>query len=261
MPDDFQDAPPKKQGMSSTAKFVLILGSIAGVCLLACCGGVVFMGWKFQNIAKDFMTMDPEVVRQRTEEIIHIDIPDDYAPTHAMKIDLMNVKMKQVAYQRKGSAGSMLMIMETTQPPMQGASPKQQREQMRQAMRQQAQQQGQANDEIDEQSSESREFTINGESVPFEFIKGTAAQGGVPTRQVVGIFPGREGTVMLMLMAPESEYNEEEIVKMIESIRVPGGKASGKAVGGTADDEPAGEAASPLREDGTDGESTPQSSP
>ncbi len=240
--------------MSSTAKVLLILGSIAGISLVLCCGGMAFVGWKFQNVAKEMFVTDPAVVRQRTEEIIHIDIPADYTPTHAMKFDLMNVKMKQVGYQRKGSAGSMLMIMETSQPPAPGASPKEQREQMRQAMRQQARQQGQASDEINEQSSETREFTINGESVPFEFIKGTAPQGGVPTRQVVGVFRGREGTVMLMLMSPESEYDEATVVKMIESIRLPGDES------GMREEKPAGDAASSTGED-ADGKSSPESSP
>src|SRR5262249_9486532 len=105
--------------------------------------------------------------------------------------------------------------------PVQGASPQEQRKQMREAFRRQGQPSGNIDDEIDQQTSETRDFTINGESVPFEFIKGTAPNGGAPTRQVGGLFPGRNGMVMVMVMVPESEYNEDAIVKMIESIRLP----------------------------------------
>jgi hypothetical protein len=255
-PDDFQEVQPQKQGMSSTAKVLLILGSIAGVCLLVCCGGLAFVGWKFQNLAN--IATDPAVVRERTEEIIHIDIPADYVPTHAMKFDWMNVKMKQVGYRHKGSPNSMLMIMETAEP-MHGATPKQQRDQIRQALRQQGQQPGQINDEINEQSSEIREFTINGETVPFEFIKGTAPGGGTPTRQVVGIFRGREGTVMLMLMAPESDYDDAAVVKMIESVRLPGGDSDSEEVEMPTEKQ-AGDAAAST-EQNAGGESSPESSP
>jgi hypothetical protein len=225
--DDFRDAPAPKQGMSSTSKVLLILGSIAGVCLLACCGGGIFLYIKakdaIQNFAQNFTTSDPEEIRQRTAEIMHIDIPEEFPPLRAFNLFVM----KQILYGKEGS-GSMVMIMEINQQ-MQGgqggANMKQQREQMLRQMRQQQQQQGQGagnmDTDITEESSETREFTINGEKVPFEFIKGRSPNGGTPVRQVVGMFAGESGTIMLMVMVPESEYHEDAIVKMIESIRLP----------------------------------------
>jgi len=208
--------------MSSTAKVLLILGSIAGICLLACCGGVAFLGWKFQGVvqtfAENFTTKDPNEIRARTAQIMHIDIPDSYPPLQAFDWMLM----KQIIYGRQ--PGPMVMIMEMNEP-MQGgqgaAGMKQQRQQMlRQMKQQQGQQPGNLNAEINEESSETREFTINGEKVPFEFIKGNA--NGAPSRQVVGLFPGRNATtIMFLLMAPEAEYDEAAVVKMIESIRLP----------------------------------------
>jgi hypothetical protein len=221
--DDFQGEGPTKQGMSSTAKVLLILGSIAGVCLLVCCGGVAVVGWKFQgafkNFAENLTTKDPNEIRARTAEIVHIDIPDAFPPMQAF--DLM--VMKQIIY-GKPNGGSMIVIVEINRQ-MQGgqtaAGAKQQRQEILRQMRQQhqGQQPGNINAEMNEESNETREFTINGEKVPFEFIKGSA--NGAPTRQVVGVFAGRNGTtIMLMLMAPESEYDEAAVVKMIESIRL-----------------------------------------
>src|SRR5262249_35057590 len=160
------------------SKVLLILGSIAGVCLLACCGGGIFLYIKakdaIQNFAQNFTTTDPEEIRQRTAEIMHIDIPEEFPPLRAFNFFVM----KQILYGKEAS-GSMVMIMEINQQ-MQGAqggaNMKQQREQMLRQMRQQQQQQGQGagnmDTEITEESSETREFTINGEKVPFEFIKG-----------------------------------------------------------------------------------------
>ena len=211
--------------MSSTAKVLLVLGAIAGAGLLACCGGMAFVGWKFQGIAKNFAenitTSNPDEIRARTAKIVHIDIPDEFQPMQAFDL----IVMKQMIYGKKGN-GSMVMIMEINQP-MQGApdaaTAKQQRQELlRQMRQQQAQQAGQMNTELAEVSSETREFEIGSEKVPFDFIKGTAANGGTPTRQVVGMFAGRQGTVMLMLMVPESDYDEEAVIKIIESIRLPG---------------------------------------
>jgi hypothetical protein len=259
--DDFHDVPTQKQGMSSTSKVLLILGSIAGVFLLACCGGGIFMYMKakdaIQNFAQNFTTTDPAEVRERTAGIIHIEIPDEFPPLRAFNF----LVMQQILYGKEGG-GSIVMIMEMGQQ-MQGgqgaAGLKQQRQQMLRQMRQQqqGQQGGNLNTEMTEESSETREFTINGEKVPFEFIKGQA--NGVPTRQVAGIFAGRTGTIMIMVMVPESEYHEDVIVKMIESIRLPDDGSD------TIDSEmpatqPADGTATPEQETPGDTE-TPESSP
>jgi hypothetical protein len=267
--DDFHDVPTQKQGMSSTSKVLLILGSIAGVCLLACCGSGIFVYFKakdaFQNIAQNLQNMttsDPEEIRERTADIVHIDIPEEFPPLRAFDFFLM----KQILYGKEGS-GSMVMIMEINER-MQGgqgaAGMKQQREQMLRQLRQQQQAQnaGNPNTEITEESSETREFTINGEKVPFEFIKGRGANG-VPTRQVVGMFAGRTGTIMLMIMTPESDYHEEAIVKMIESIRLPDDAEDSMDSNDVAmpEKQPASDDSSREEEPHGEGESTPDSSP
>jgi hypothetical protein len=220
--EDFLNEPPRKQGMSSTAKVLIILGSIAGVCLLACCGGVAFVGWKFQDFAKNFAanftTNNPDEIRARTAKIVHIDIPEQFPPTLAFDLFFM----KEIVYGHPEKS-KMVLILEFDKSmlgPQGAGTAKQQREEILRQMKQQGQQPGNMNTELDEESSETREFTIDGEKVPFEFIKGTA-RGGGPTRQVVGVFPGREGMVMLMVMVPESDYDEAAIVRMLESISLP----------------------------------------
>lgn len=217
--DSFSEEPPRKQGMGSTAKVLIILGSIFGVCLLACCGGVAFFAYRAKDVFKgiaESMSNDPAIVRQRTGEIIHIEIPDEFVPMATFGMPMGVVSMKSVMYQRKGNPNSLLMISETNQPMPPGQDPRQHREAMLKGMRQ-GQQMG--NLDISAEKSEEREFTINGEKVPFEFIKGSAH--GVPSRKVTGIFAGRNGTVMFILVVAESEYDEDAVVKMIGSIRFP----------------------------------------
>jgi hypothetical protein len=175
------------------------------------------------------MSSDPATVKKSTEEIVLIDVPSDFTPAQSMKFSMMGVSMKWAIYNKGDGNDSMMMLMEMNQPAAAGQGGglggKQQRDQMLQAMRQQQAQQaggggGQFNTEIKEQSVKTRKFKINGETVEFDFIKGTRPNGG-DVHQVVGVFPSRSGGfVMLMLMVPEAGYDEEAIVNMIKSIRM-----------------------------------------
>jgi hypothetical protein len=251
--DDFNDPQPKK-GMSSTSKVLIILGSIGGLCLLACCGGGAFLFYRLKdNFA---MSSDPAVVKKSTEEIVLIDVPSDFTPTQSMKISMMGVSMKWAIYTKGGGNDSMMMLMEMNQPGMAaqgGVGAKQQRDQMLQAMRQQQAQQGgagQFNTEINEQSVKSRKFKINGETVEFDFIKGTRPNGG-DVHQVVGVFPSRGGgVVMLMLIVPADGYDEESIVTMIKSIRMDASTPAGSVTEVEGDEaEKATDEAEDMKED------------
>ena len=45
---------------------------------------------------------------------------------------------------------------------------------------------------IEEESSETKNYNISGEDVPFDFVKGKL--NGVPSRKVVGLFTGKDGS-------------------------------------------------------------------
>ena len=238
MHDDLQAEQPQKRGMSSTAKVLLVLGSIAGVCMLACCGvgGVVYFKYKDTindtiKAAAEMTSNDPAVVKKRTQETVHIEIPEEFTPVATWGVPLGAFSMKQFIYQNEANPNSMLLIMATNQPLQPGQDAKQQREEMLQSVRQGPQM---GSLDMQEESREARDFTINGEEVPFEFIKGKAH--GVATRKVMGAISGRQGTIMLILIVAESDYNDEKIVNMIKSIRLPGDATP--AVSGESDEPP-----------------------
>ncbi len=250
---DFQDAPQQKQGMSSTAKVLLILGSIGGLALLVCCGGAAFLGYRFkQNFA---IATTPAEVRQQTEEIMQVEIPDEFPPIMGMQLK-WPVEMRLATYGTQGNDAAALVIMEMQALPNQPrGNARQMRDQMLQQMRQNQQQQGQQMVNVIEESSESRDFTINGQKVPFEFIKGKNAEDGTDYRQVVGVIPKGDGFVMIMLAAPEAQYDEDKIVKMIESIRL---KGVPEAPAAPAAAQPAGTppAETPADQDSADSDSS-----
>ena len=262
MHDDLQAEQPPKRGMSSTAKVLLVLGSIAGVCLLLCCGGGAFFVYK----AKDMISMTdvPQEIKQRTEEIAHVEVVDEFKPIQAMKIAVPNVMtMKWVIYAKGEKQQSILMLMEMNKAGMAvegGAGAKRQRDEMLEAMRQQ-QGGGKFNTAIKEESTETRVFTINGEKVEFDFIKGTrpGAAGGV--RQVVGVFSGKAGVVMFMLIVDESDYDETAVVKMIKSIRLPGQPAANISDEPDVSDEPGEPSAEKTSDDAEEMESETESKP
>ena len=141
--EDFLNEPPRKQGMSSTAKVLIILGSIAGVCMLVCCGGGVFVWFKakdaIQNFAQNFSTNDPQEIRARTAKIVHIDIPEQFPPMLAL--DLMF--MKEIVYGTPNRSMVMIIEMGTQMLGPQGqAGGKQQRDEILRQMKQQGQQPG-----------------------------------------------------------------------------------------------------------------------
>lgn len=221
--DDFRDNPPPKQGMSSTAKVLIILGSIAGVVLLACCGGVAFVwiqapNW-FKNLAQNVsVTQNPAEVRERTQQMLHIDIPADFMPLQAMEFFVM----KWAVYQGKSGPQSLLIIMEMNKEmvdPNGDMDAQQQREQMRQSLRQQ--QQFGTMEEINEESHETRRFTIDGKTVEFDFTKGKSKTSQTVIHQVVGVIPTAAGIVLIQMTVPDADYNEEAVTAMLKSIRLP----------------------------------------
>ena len=210
----FQDEQPQKSGMSTTAKVVLIIGSIGGVCLLLCCGGMVYLFYKGQQFVQNAVSTNPETIREKTHAIAEIDIPAAFAPKSFM--DFMFMRM--AIYGKGDGDKAVLMLMEMDAQMLSGGKdPKLIRQQMLQQMR--AQQAGPSGmSEVDADSRETRSFTIDGQKVPFEFIKGKSAQHGTEMRQVMGAFPSKRGFVMLMLIVPDEEFDEQAVVQMIESI-------------------------------------------
>ena len=103
----------------------------------------------------------------------------------------------------------MLMLMQMK---MEGAN----EAQMEQQMKMQASQQG-MNQDITVESSETRTFTIDGQEQDFVFAVGTNRAGDT-VHQVTGVFPGKDGTAMLMLMEDDAHWDEAAVEKMIESI-------------------------------------------
>ena len=89
-------------------------------------------------------------------------------------------------------------------------------QQFREGFRQQGK--DQPGKELEIIRSETREFSIRGENVPFVFAEAKDAQG-ILYREVRGDYPGRKGRGFLLLQVPEQEWHAEEIENMLRSIK------------------------------------------
>ncbi|RPI81771.1 MAG: hypothetical protein EHM42_10200 [Planctomycetaceae bacterium] len=198
--------------MDTTTKVVLIMLTVGGVAMFLCCGGLMVGGWCFACSVSQSITMNPVDVRAATDEIVTIDIPDGFEPKQSMRMDMLGMKM--AIYGRPDAPNAVILIMQNRF--AFDVNDEQQRKQMFDAMRQQA---GLPAGQEGASTSETRDIEIDGQEVPFQFT--TLDQNGQKVRQVMGFVPLKSGMVMIMIMVPEEQYDEDQIVAMLESIREP----------------------------------------
>ena len=196
------DGGEPKRGMSTGVKVLLILGGVFGVLAVLCCGAGIYLFNKFSKA----MTTDPAQVAAIQQDIAGINLPEGFKPQGGFDWTL-GIKIKAAIYSRSGSEMLMLMQMPST------ASEEEMRQQMQDSLAKQGKKQ-----ELRVESRETRTVIIDGKEVPFEFTKGTQEGSGRAMRQVIGVFPGRDGTAMLMYTAPEDQWKDEEVMAMLRSI-------------------------------------------
>jgi len=200
-----QPYPPEKQGMGCLPKVLIGLAVGGAVCLALCCG----LGWYFTSQAMK-TTEEPAEIEEIRRGIVNIDLPEDMPPSFGGEFNFGMFQMEMAGYGEQQGKFLMLMQMQVA-----GLS----EEEMKQQFRQQAAQQ--QNESVRITNSETRTLTIDGQPEEFVFAEGMMQtdEGETPIRQVTGTFPSREGHGFLMLIVPEEEWNEDEVVEMIESIR------------------------------------------
>lgn len=202
--DDFgQPIAEKKSGCSTTMLWIFaIVGGLGVLGVVVCCGGGYLL---FRNAFSE----DPATIRQVTESITEIELPERYPPLFSMKIPIFGVKM--VAYGKQGSNGPMVMMM---------AFPKSMagnEEKMRQQMKQQMQQQGQQHNVRVEGEAEEETYTIRGQERRVAINRGVT-EDGMKVVQVQTTFTAKEeAPAFFMMIVPEETWDEEELEGILES--------------------------------------------
>lgn len=210
--DFLEESLPPKRGMDTTTKVVLIMLTVGGVGLFLCCGGLMLGGWFVARSVSNSITMNPPDVRKATAEIADIEIPGEFEPKQSMRLDMLGMKMAM--YGKPDSPEPQIIIMQSRF--MSDSMDEQRKKEMMDSMRQQA---GVSASDDGESAGEVRDIEIDGKKVPFQF--NTVKQNGRQTQQIMGLVPLKSGMVMIMVIIPEEQYDEETVLQMLKSIREP----------------------------------------
>lgn len=207
--DNNSDNLPVKSGMSTGMKILLALLVVVGLVCLTCCG----VGAYFAYFVRNAVHEQPEEIRNDTAAIVEIAIPERFKPVNGMNL----VLFRMVKYttdpegkpQVEGAGELTLFEMSAA------VINEQQEQEIKQQM--QKEMEKKSGENLPVEKSEDREFTIRGKKCTFQF--GTFKhKDGEPWHRIQGTFPSKTGTATLVINLPDSEYDEAEIVKMIESI-------------------------------------------
>ena len=202
--DPWEERPAKRPGMSTGAKVLIVLLSLAGLVVLLCCG----IGLWIWSTGTFEVVQTPDAAIETTREIVSIDIPETFKPKQSMKMGLFGVGFEMALYETEDGAGG-LVIGEMKGVPAGNAQPEMQ---MRQAL-----QQRDGQGELKVNRSETRELEVRGQSVRFEFAE-AVDDAGNEFRLVSGAFATEDGQGFLLVQMPAESYDEEAVVEMIESI-------------------------------------------
>ncbi|MCA9005461.1 MAG: hypothetical protein KDA70_09340 [Planctomycetaceae bacterium] len=221
-----------KQGMSTGVKVLLALLGFGGLCMLLCCGG----GFYFAKQAGIKITQNKAEIKKLKDEIADITIPDSFEPQAGVSMKFLNMRM--AIYEYDPRPGEMVLLsMGIADDGMLD---------MDKEFRKNMKNQNQNHRDLTITKEEQREFDIDGETIKFNFAEGTD-NNGKEFHQVSGVFPGKSGAAFLFMQIASDNYDEDEIVGMIESIKLPA-KGPKDEIENDTEKEPAVEEAKPAAE-------------
>ena len=195
----------KRRGCGCCALFL-------GILVLLCCGGV---GGLLFHVNKA-MSEDPRVIADVTGQIAEISIPEALTPQVScnQKVPFSGRPMQTWVLYVDESTRSMLMLASVWLPPTARAEA-----QMRRFFESWLQREGLwYAGHVGVWKTHENEIEVRGENVTFRFATCEVGSGNMRV-QVKGTFPGKQMPVMLSFSGDAEKYDEEAIVKMIESIR------------------------------------------
>ena len=107
--DSKAEAPtlPAKKPINGCLLASLIVGGLGMVCMMVCCGALAWFGYSM----KPTVTNVPAEVRAASQQILNVNISDDFTPENAMTMDNMMFTNRMVKFRHKEGKGLLLMGM------------------------------------------------------------------------------------------------------------------------------------------------------
>lgn len=219
-----------RNGDSSSFTFGLtVAGAVAGLLLLFCGGVAGFVAWKDSGLPSEGSTaspnspatknrISPETAQAIVRKIVKIDIPSDFEAIDGDELP----PGRRVVFGRKIADGTLLKLRQfdlSNAPP--GSDPQSFAPRMMQMTELGDERTNTSFTGEGESSESTRELTVAGKTAVFRFLKGKRSASEKTLWKVTGTFTAGKGFVGLVYTIPEADYNEDAVLRMIESIEPP----------------------------------------
>ncbi len=185
-----------------------MLIGLGGAALFCLCAVAVafFMFYQVGKKVADSTKTDPESASKAAHEIVDYTLPEGYREQMAM--DFMIYSFVVIGPESIMS-GPLIILAQFEA----GMDQEQMEQQLRQSFEQQSGTRG-----ADMRLVEVKKKTIRGEETEVALYEGTDSEGN-DMRQLITTFPGKGGTVMLMVMGETGTWDQGMVDDFIESIR------------------------------------------
>lgn len=196
--------------MNKTVKVLLfIVAGLIILCICGCIAGAVLMGTGGEAFMKYAVVNDPAQAASTANDILDYQLPSGYQESVAINLFIM----KAVIITDANNMVSQPMIMIAEMPAYAQMDADTFRTQMMNGFNG-AQGASFSNMTLTQQYS----TTINNTEVPI-FIYQGSDENGIAVRQLVsGMFPGKKGQIMLMIIGPSATWNQGTIDAFLQSI-------------------------------------------
>jgi len=192
--------------MSRGVKIALV---VVAVLLVLCCIGGIAAYFITQRVVSRAVSTNPVQATQTGHEIVDYTLPPGYHEVFAMNMGI--IKMVAIGPQDESTDTMGLVLMQF--PTGSNLSQEEMERQMSQALAQQ----GRGGFE-NMQVVGTQQVTIKGQTVTLTASEGSGSSG-VVHRQVTGVFPGKDGLVMLMAFGAKDKWNQQALDEFLASIK------------------------------------------
>lgn len=195
----------QKSGCGMKA-FLIFLAALGGLTLLCCCG----IGISIYSMVPE-IEENPAIAKQNLSRMITIDLLEGFEAKSSFKMNMFSlISMDGVLVENPESGAIIFLEFSGSL-----AENKEMQDSFREAIGS-----GKSNDDINIQEQQSREVAIDGQKFKFNFIQGTQKNSNEQVRQVHGVLPGKEGPILFIMNVSEEKWDEEQTLKMLESIKL-----------------------------------------
>lgn len=242
---------------SSFKVALAVIGTIAGIGILFCSGVAGYVAWQDRGRPRAAAEQkdnnpapDIEGALSLLRKIADIDVPAGFEP-----LDMENMRpMRKITFGRKGGDdGAFLKLASLEAPVMRPGEPAPEGtgHMVQQMLEMGAGQTSTILERVPASEGTTHELNVLGKLVPFQFVKGPLASNKKVVWKVSGSFSAGRGPIALIYTIPEDEFDEEAVVRMIESIRPPDveGDFNPRAVAPSPPGPPQGSAAAPANDE------------